>query len=113
MAFFRVGDIVTVREDLDFEKRYKSEGDAPGNDRCSVAYAMLQYAGKQVTISEVKETPNFRGGRTRYSIEEDGHEWAWTDEMFADFFDSRTILFPDDMEYTAPSKEEFAELFGL
>lgn len=113
MAFFKAGDIVTVREDLDYEKRYKSEGDVPGNDRCSVAHAMLQYAGKQVTISEVQETSNFRGGRTRYHIKEDNNEWVWTDEMFADFFDSRAILFPDDMEYAAPSKEEFAELFGF
>ena len=113
MAFFKVGDIVTVREDLDPEKRYKSEGDAPGNDRCSVAHDMVRFAGKQVTIADVKESLNTRGSRTRYHIEEDNDEWVWTDEMFADFFDSRAILFPDDMEYTAPSKEEFAELFGL
>lgn len=112
MAFFKAGDIVTVREDLSEGKRYKSDGDAPGNDRCSVAYNMIKYAGKQMTIAEVQETSNFRGPRTRYHLTEDNGEWVWTDEMFSEYIDGLTVIFPDDTEYEAPSNEELSALFG-
>ncbi len=112
MAFFKRGDIVTVRDDLDTEKRYKSDGDAPGNDRCSVAYDMMKYAGKQMTIAEVQEIANFRGPKTRYHLTEDNGAWVWTDEMFSEYLDGYQVIFPDDTEYEAPSREELSALFG-
>ena len=97
MAFFNVGDKVTVRADISNETRYGSDGDSKPNN-CSAVPDMLKYAGKQVTIRSVYPT---RLRNTRYRIAEDNSVWAWADEMFEEYFqpDMEIIVEP-------PSEEE-------
>ena len=66
---YKVGDIVKVRKDLKEGKDFGS---------CFVAPAMVDFAGKLVTISSV----NTRD--CDYHIEEDDGEYYWTSEFFED-----------------------------
>ena len=62
---YKVGDIVTVRSDLEVHERYGCEFFAP---------RMVKFKGKKVTIDRI--------AYCNYEIEEDGREFYWTDEMF-------------------------------
>ena len=101
MAFFNVGDIVTVRADLSGELGgYGSAGDSKPNN-CNAVPDMLKYAGKQVTIRSVYQT---RLKNTRYRIAEDNGVWAWADEMFEEYIQT-------DREIAEPPSEE--EIFAF
>ena len=97
MAFFNVGDKVTVRADLSREIGYGSYGDSKPNN-CFVVPDMLRQAGKQVTIRTVYQT---RLHNTRYRIAEDNGVWAWADEMFEEY-----IQTDREIAVEPPSEEE-------
>ena len=91
-AFFQAGDIVTVREDLNTETRYGSDGDA---DRTlNVLFEMLGFAGRQCTIRNAYKN---NMGRWRYRLKENGCIWA--DEMFEEY----VYRFDDIGEEFAPA----------
>ena len=82
-SFFQVGDIVTVRRDLDLSTKYGSDGDTERT--CNILCDMLRYAGRQFTIEYVYKNGY---GRIRYHI--GGQTYIWTDEMFEEYI-NRTI----------------------
>lgn len=78
LPLLKVGDKVTVREDL-------GEIDS-GDVRYGLNETMRKYAGRTVTISEVKED-NYnieRSGQDGclYEIKEDHGDYSWSSEMF-------------------------------
>lgn len=78
MPLLKVGDEVTVREDLN--ELYS------GDVQYGLDDTMREYAGKTVTITKV--TPNVygieRSGQDGclYRIKEDNKDWSWSSEMF-------------------------------
>jgi len=84
-----VGDKVVVREDLQWDHRYKMFSNILTD---IVTAEMLSYRGKVVTISRADR---------KYKIEGDGH-W-WTDEMFEGYADDIVVNVTD---------EEFETLFN-
>ena len=73
MAFFKPGDRVTVRTDLDQYGHYYMDGKICPD---SMNSTMLRMLGETVTICAVK-------GSGKYSIAECGYNW--TDEMFEEY----------------------------
>ena len=71
---YKVGDIVTIRQDLKLHKEY-------GND--SVAKNMLNFTGKKATITKIYPDRD-------YKIDIDDNTWYWTDQMFVDKTKSKT-----------------------
>lgn len=71
----KIGDVVTVRSDIDADKYYYMED---GSACDSFGHGMYYYCGKPVTIS------GYSNGK--YLIKEDGgfYGYYWTDEMFVD-----------------------------
>jgi hypothetical protein len=74
MTKYKVGDTVRVREDLNENAEYFSNG-----RKCGIGASseMVNLRGSIVTI---KSCPNSH----EYYIEEDGGEWLWVDEMFSE-----------------------------
>lgn len=69
---YRRGDRVMVRGDLDIGEYYNDVG---------VTKGMLEFRGKQVTISRRLES--FNKNKHCYHIDED-NGWLWTDDMFCE-----------------------------
>ncbi len=69
---FKKGDKVTVRKDLDFEKRYGTEG----YDSHPMTTVINFLVGRTLTVSEADE--KYRC----YWCEETGYDILFTDEMF-------------------------------
>ena len=65
-----IGMKLTVREDLNVDLECPS----------FVATDMLEFAGKEVTVSCINDIGNFY-------IEEDGLAWVWDKEMFKEFIE--------------------------
>ncbi len=105
MPFFKVGDTVTIRDDLDISEVYKSDGEAVAS--CRVVNAMRVHAGEKHQIVAVYNGPK----AWRYQLSECGG-WSWTDEMFVEYLD-RYDLLDDEMEPGAPSEEEILALLGI
>lgn len=68
-----VGDKLTVREDLRPGVKYEVLGDE--HNTVEVIANMLQYRGKEATVTEVEHDGSFR-------IDLDYGCWWWTVEMF-------------------------------
>lgn len=94
MSFFKTGDIATVRYDLS-EKKYKMDG---SSDSIAAVGEMLKYRGKAVKIYS-----NY----FRYEIEEDGHVFWWTDEMFQEYLDRNMP------EYVQPTERDLMSMLGV
>ena len=69
---YKIGDKVTIRSDLKYRERCKTEveGEMDG-----VALEMVDFAGKEVTIYRYY-------GKTGYLIKEDDHHYSWCVGMF-------------------------------
>lgn len=80
MAFFSVGDMVTIRSDIKEKYYYKmQEGSRNG---VSAHQSILQCAGLSVIITAIKEDyPAYYYVETRYG------DKAATDEMFQEYID--------------------------
>ena len=98
-AFFNVGDVITVRSDLDMYKRYGSDGDTERT--CSVVHDMLRYAGKQFKIEYV-----YKNGRGSWRYHIAGQTYVWTDEMFEEYI-NRNV---DVGEFEPATGAEFLSL---
>lgn len=94
MPFFKPGDVVSVIETLSLKEKYGSDGEIP---TCCVAPSMMGFAGKKVTIADIRTYPD--RDVVRYHIKEDNGSWVWTDEMFEEYY-----MTPLDVE--PPSEEE-------
>jgi hypothetical protein len=93
MAYFKKGDIVTAREDLrNSSGDYCMDG---GKHGIGVNFIMEELAGKKVKIIRVGP---------RYSIDADGGQYAWTDEMFDEYLDH--TIYGGDRDYELPSEED-------
>ena len=101
MPFFKVGDVVTVRDDLDMDKKYRSQGEDEAH--CRVVYEMYECRGKRMQIASIHPTHD----SYRYALA--GCGWRWTDEMFVEYID-RLDDWADD---NIPSKEEIFALLGI
>lgn len=96
MWFFRVGDTPTVRDDISSGEKLGSQGDR--RRTCNFVGEMELLKGKTVTITEAYES---RLGNFRYRIKEDNGMYAWTDEMFQEYFCQ------DEEDFEASTTEEF------
>lgn len=94
MAFFSVGDRVTVRSDLGGKIYYMENGSG-----YVTISEMLNFVGKKVTISDV-----FQNG---YRINE--FPCFWTDEMFEEYVYRNDE--PGDSAFDAPPETELMSLF--
>ena len=72
-----VGDKVTIKTDLVFDKRY---------GEYYVVEEMDKFSGQEVTIASV----DVRNGASIYTLKEDDEFW-WTEEMFVNDINSPTI----------------------
>lgn len=76
---YKVGDIVTIRRDLDASQIY---------DKMDVNYEMIQFAGKHFRIesrlSQIKNTIAWRLKEMNEdeNIDSDVSYWKWTNDMF-------------------------------
>lgn len=75
-TLFKVGDCVTVRNDLSLKISYHM---VFGRFGVCATYDMCELAGKRVTICSVKDA----GDYAYYKI--NGSPWNWTDEMFEEY----------------------------
>lgn len=82
MAFFSVGDVVTVRTDLEIDADYYCDGREWYD---TFVEGMDDFKGERVTISRIS------GETCKYEIEEDGGGYYWTDEMFVEYHDRDMI----------------------
>lgn len=105
MPFFKVGDVVTVRDDLDMDKKYRSQGEDEAH--CRIVYEMYECRGKRMQITSIHNTHD----SYRYVLS--GCDWRWTDEMFDEYLDHRYDSFDDEIDPSAPSKAEIFALLGI
>lgn len=95
MAFFSVGDVVTVRTDLEIDADYYCDGREWYD---TFVDSMEEFKGERVTISRISvET-------CKYEIEEDEENYYWTDEMFVEYHDRDMVSSEDD--YELPTEDE-------
>lgn len=96
MAFFNIGDRVTIRRDICSGKCYKMQ---EGSRNGVVANHVCEYAGKTVVISDIKlEFPSY------YRITEG---LAAADEMFQEYLD-----YIDGTNYDPPTASELMSLLS-
>ena len=95
MAFFSVGDVVTVRTDLEIDADYYSDGYEWYD---TFVEEMSRFKGERVTISRIF------GETCKYEIEEDGGGYYWTDEMFVEYHGRDMVSSEDD--YELPTEDE-------
>ena len=99
-TFFKPGDVVTVRTDLNVTRNGK-HFPYYMDDKKTVCYftsAMSKLAGKAVKIYS---------NDFRYEIEEDGHMFWWVDEMFQEYLDRNMP------EYVQPTERDLMSLLGV
>lgn len=89
-TYFKEGDVVKIRADLNRTKCYKMASDKP-NEFDKVNTFMLEYSGKVALIEAVF---NDGGANTEYCVGDerpfyrldiDSGAWFWVDEMFENF----------------------------
>ena len=102
MAFFSVGDVVTVRTDLEIDADYYSDG-YEWDD--TFVEEMSQFKGKRVTIAKISD---YTG---KYEIEEDGHDYFWTDGMFVEYFDREKAS--EEEDYELPTEDDLRAFLFL
>lgn len=76
---YKIGNVVTVREDLEEYAEYPMENILEGDNypfTNNVTLEMMEYLGKEAIITNVSEYG--------YLINLDDGEWGWTDGMFKD-----------------------------
>ena len=74
---YKPGEAVRVRHDLNIKYRYyMRSGRYPNQSNNYVNDKMCAFAGQIVHIN--------RNWGSQYEIQEDGHSFCWTDEMFED-----------------------------
>lgn len=98
MPFFKPGDIVTVRDDLERGVEYCMDG---GDDSDYAVTPMLNFRGKCVTIKDCLY---------KYSVDEVG--WNWTDEMFQEYLDYKMGQKSDAGEFQAATMDDLMSLLG-
>ena len=81
--FFKVGDLVTVRSDLQGNIHYRMDN---SEEYDYVVPEMEEWIGKKAIIVEIDECGE-------YYITEDNNEerWCWTDEMFEEYINQKNI----------------------
>lgn len=77
MFKFKVGEVVTIREDLELGEIDLTECDEYNENYESVVEPMLTYKGKLAMITDIDE-------EGEYVLDIDGGHWCWTHQMFAE-----------------------------
>lgn len=80
---YKVGDKVRIRKDLIIKEQYNDLTFVPD---------MVQYMGKVATITKIRF-------EDAYSIDLDGCNWCWTDEMFEDIDTPKNVDIGYYLEY--------------
>lgn len=102
MAFFNIGDRVTVRSDLQSGSTHYLMEDDKGVGYIANS-SMVRCAGKTLTISGVYDHRMYRVLERAMT---EGN-WAWTDEMFEEY-----IHRFDGAEFETATQDELMSLIG-
>lgn len=97
---YNIGDIVTIREDLECYVLY------PHDDGSCMTYVtdeMATMSGKTAMIVRIN-------GGDRYNIDIDGGGWSWTDGMFVNDTIADECKIKDD--YADVDANDFMEVFN-
>lgn len=99
MPYFKVGDTVHVRTDLDEDVKYYM-GDHEDNNFYYIDREMAErFGGSACTI----ESANDRF----YRLSGNNNEWYWTDEMFLEYIERNM------KDFEQPTKDELLSLLGI
>ena len=98
MPYFKVGDTVHVRTDLEEDVKYYM-GDHEDNKFYYIDREMAErFGGSACTIESVRD---------RFYRLSGNNEWFWTDEMFMEYIEK------DMKDFEQPTKAELLSLLGI
>lgn len=72
---FKVGDVITVKKDLEIHKGYG----LPGHESCMFARPMAEYKGKKLTVT------SFTGAPSGSFTTKEGGSFSWAPSMFEEY----------------------------
>ena len=99
MPYFKVGDTVHVRTDLEEDVKYYM-GDHKNNNYYYIDREMAErFGGSACTI----ESANDRF----YKLSGDHNSWFWTDEMLVEYIER------DMKDFEQPTKAELLSILGI
>lgn len=99
MPYFKVGDTVHVRTDLEEDVKYYMS-DHENNNFYYIDREMAErFGGNACTIESAN---NYY-----YRLSEDHNKWFWTDEMFMEYIEK------DMKDFEQPTKDELLSLLGI
>ena len=99
MPYFKVGDTVHIRTDLEEDVKYYM-GDHKDNNFYYIDREMAErFGGSACTIESAN---NYY-----YKLSGFNNEWFWTDEMFLEYIEK------DMKDFEQPTKAELLSLLGI